>query len=149
MWWAQKHLIVDYEIIHSEDIPNRTLSEVYREYIERDEDKSPPEVTVQDIDTALGTEKIQVKLWHFHPGDEIEYHAHTEQEELYYILEGKFSVKLGRSGETEIVEAGPGTFFAAAPEIGHGHRYIGEDKGVILAIGAPPADDPGRDPHQL
>lgn len=127
----------------------RTISDVYREYIERDEEKSPPEVSVQDVDTALGTEKMNVKLWHFEPGDEIEYHAHLEQEELYYILEGEFSLKLGRSGETEIIEADAGTFFVAAPEIGHGHRCIGDSEGMILSIGAPPVDDPGQDPHQL
>lgn len=138
-----------YEVIHTDDVSIQTLSEVYREYIERDEDKSPPEVAVQDIDKALGTEQMQVKLWHFQPGDEVEYHAHLEQEELYYVLDGTFSLKLGRSGETEIVEAGPGTFFVAGPKVGHGHRYIGNDEGVLLAIGAPPVDDPGRDPHTL
>ena len=140
---------MDYEVVHEDDVPLRTLSDVYREYIERDEDKDPPEVAVRDIDAALGTEKMQVKLWQFEPGDEIEYHAHLEQEELYYILEGEFSLKLGRSGETEIVEAGPGTFYVAAPKMGHGHRCIGEDRGVVLAVGAPPADDPGQDPHQF
>lgn len=140
---------VEYKVVHSDDVPMRTLSGVYEEYIKRDENKDPPEVAVQDIDTALGLERMQVKLWKFQPGDEIEYHAHLKQEELYYILKGNFSLKLGRSGETEIVEAGPGTFFVAAPEVGHGHRYIGDDTGVVLAVGAPPADDPGQDPHQL
>lgn len=140
---------MDYEVVHEDDVPLRTLSEIYREYIERDPNKDPPEVAVRDIDAALGTEKMQVKLWQFEPGDEIEYHAHLEQEELYYILEGEFSLKLGRSGETEIIEAGPGTFYVAAPNVGHGHRCIGDETGVVLAIGAPPADDPGQDPHQL
>lgn len=140
---------MEYEVVHEDDVPIRSISELYQDYIERDENKDPPEVAVQAVDAALGTEQMQVKLWHFRPGDEIEYHAHLEQEELYYILEGKFSLKLGRSGEAEIIESGPGTFFVASPEVGHGHRYIGDDEGVVLAIGAPPADDPGQDPHQL
>lgn len=140
---------MEYKVVHTDAVSLRTLSNVYRDYIERDEDKDPPEVAVRDVDDALGTEQMQVKLWHFQPGDEIEYHAHLEQEELYYILEGQFSLKLGRSGETKIVEAGPGTFFVAAPKVGHGHRYVGEKEGVVLAIGAPPVDDPGRDPHSF
>jgi quercetin dioxygenase-like cupin family protein len=90
-----------------------------------------------------------VKIWYFDEGEEIGYHAHTEQEELFYVLEGTFSLKLGRSGEEEFVEADEGTFWVAAPKIGHGHRCISDDGGAVLAFGAPSVDDPGRDPHSL
>jgi hypothetical protein len=33
--------------------------------------------------------------------------------------------------------------------VGHGHRYVGDDRGVILAIGAPAVDDEGLDPHAI
>jgi hypothetical protein len=33
--------------------------------------------------------------------------------------------------------------------VGHGHRYVGDDRGVVLAVGAPNVDDPGMDPHAL
>ena len=36
-----------------------------------------------------------------------------------------------------------------SPEIGHGHRYVGDDRGVVLSVGAPAVEDPGLDPHQL
>ena len=131
---------MDYGVTRVEDVPVTDLSEV---------DAIPPDHDIRAIGDALGTEETNVTLWYFEPGEEIGYHAHSEQEELYYILEGEFSLKLGRSGEEEVVEAGPGTVFAAGPEVGHGHRYTGDGVGVVLAIGAPPVEDPGLDPHDL
>jgi uncharacterized cupin superfamily protein len=58
-------------------------------------------------------------------------------------------LKLGPSGEEEYVEAGPGTFYRAGPETGHGHRNVGDTTGVVLAFGAPAVEDPGLDPHSL
>jgi quercetin dioxygenase-like cupin family protein len=108
----------------------------------------PDAVTNMEYE-VLHTDEVNATLWYFEPGEEIGYHAHSEQEELYYVVEGEFSLKLGRSGETEIVEVGPGDFWAAGPGVGHGHRYVGDDEGVVLAIGAPPVEDPGLGPHDL
>ena len=129
-----------YEVVDTDDVPLQDLSE---------STEMPPDLNIRAIDAALGTEQIGVKLWYFEPGEEIGYHAHNEQEELFYVLEGEFSLKLGESGEEEYVEAGPGTFWVAGPEMGHGHRCVGDEQGVVLAIGAPYVDDPGLDPHSL
>ncbi|WP_254538032.1 cupin domain-containing protein [Halomarina litorea] len=129
-----------YEVVHTDDVALTDLSQV---------EEIPPDLDIRAVDEALGTEQMKVKVWYFDPGEEIQYHAHSEQEELYYIMEGEFSLKLGKSGEEEFVEAGPGTFYVAGPETGHGHRYVGEDRGVVLALGAPAVDDPGLDPHSL
>lgn len=129
-----------YEVVDTEDVTETDLSNV---------EEIPPDLTIRAIDDALGTEQIGAKLWYFEPGEEIQYHAHSEQEELYFVLEGEFSLKLGRSGETEYVDAGPGTLWVAKPEIGHGHRNVGDERGVVLSFGAPPVDDPGLDPHDL
>lgn len=58
---------------------------------------------------------MRMNVWYIDPDEGISYHAHSEQEELLYVAEGTFSLKLGRSGETEAVEAGPGTWWAAGP----------------------------------
>lgn len=131
---------MDYEVAHTDDVRLTDLSEI---------DEIPLDLHIRSLDDALDTERMNVNLWYFDPGEEIKYHAHAEQEELYYVLEGEFSVKLGRSGEEEYVEVGPGTFYAAGPAVGHGHRYLGDDQGIILAIGAPSVEDPGLDPHDL
>ncbi|WP_435077202.1 cupin domain-containing protein [Halococcus sp. AFM35] len=131
---------MDYGIVRTDDVRVSDLSEV---------DEIPPDLDVRSLDEALGTDEMNVKLWYFDPGEEIQYHAHSEQEELYYILEGEFSVKVGPSGEEETHEVGPGTFYAAGPETGHGHQYMGDDRGIVLAIGTPAVEDPGLDPHDL
>ncbi|MFB6084191.1 MAG: cupin domain-containing protein [Halorientalis sp.] len=131
---------MEYEVLDTEDVPLTDLSDV---------EDVPPDLDIRPVGRTMGLEEMHVTLWYFEPGEEINYHAHSEQEELYYVIEGEFSLKLGRSGETETMEVGPGAFWAAGPEIGHGHRYVGDDEGVILAIGAPGVEDPGLDPHDL
>lgn len=131
---------MEYEVLGTEDVEVTDLSDVA---------EIPPDLDIRPVGDALGLDEMNVTIWYFEPGEGIGYHAHSEQEELYYVLEGQFSLKLGPSGETETREVGPGAFWAAGPETGHGHRYLGDDRGAVLAIGAPPVEDPGLDPHEL
>ena len=129
-----------YNVVATDDVPTLDLST---------DEETPPDLDIQDIDGALGCTNVAVKIWHFEQGEEIGYHAHARQEELFYVLDGQFSVKLGRSGAEEYIEADEGTFWMAAPKVGRGHRCVSEGGGSVLAIGAPPVDDPGIDPHSL
>lgn len=131
---------MDYEVVDLDDVSLTDLSEI---------EEAPPDLDIRPVGKQLGLSEMRATVWYFEPGEEIQYHAHSEQEELYFVLDGEFSLKLGRSGETEYVDADPGTFWVAGPEIGHGHRNVGDEQGVILALGAPPVDDPGLDPHSL
>jgi len=131
---------MEYEVIHTDELDRTDLSEI---------EELPPDNDIKSVGRLMGLSEMAATLWYFEPGDEIGYHAHSEQEEFYYVVKGEFSVKIGRSGETETVEVGPGDVWAAGPEIGHGHRYVGDDEGVVLAIGAPNVEDPGLDPHEL
>ncbi|MXR50949.1 cupin domain-containing protein [Halovenus sp. WSH3] len=131
---------MEYNVADTEDVPITDLSEI---------EEIPPDLDIRALDEALGLQNVSLKLWYFEEGEEIQFHAHSEQEEVYYIMEGEFSLKLGRSDEEEFVEAGPGTAWVAEPMIGHGHRCISEGGGTVLAIGAPSVEDPGLDPHSL
>lgn len=131
---------MDYEVVHLDDVPVTDLSDI---------DGIPPDLDIKAVGDQLGLSQLRATVWYFEPGEEIQYHAHAEQEEVYFVLEGEFSLKLGRSGEEEYVEVGPGTFWVAKPEIGHGHRNVGDDVGAVLAFSAPPVEDPGLDPHSL
>lgn len=139
-----------YEVIDQDDIEETTVEEYYSRNLNTVDEPSQKDefrnLSMVPVDDALGAEQLQIKLWYFDPGEEIIYHAHTEQEELYYILEGEFSLKLGNPDDLEFKDVGPGTFYVAGPETGHGHRYIGDDTGVVMAIGAPVGFDPGRNP---
>jgi quercetin dioxygenase-like cupin family protein len=131
---------MEYNVTTVDDVPVTDLSEI---------EEIPPDLDIRALDEALGTENVSLKLWYFEEGEEIQYHAHSEQEEIYYVLDGEFSLKLGPSGDEEFVEAGPGTVWVASAMIGHGHRCTSEDGGTVLAIGAPSVEDPGLDPHSL
>jgi quercetin dioxygenase-like cupin family protein len=131
---------MEYAVTATEDVPITDLSEV---------EEIPPELEMRGIGSVLDCQNMSVNVWQFEEGDEIQYHAHATQEELYYALEGRFSLKLGRSGETEYREVEEGAFWVATPKIGHGHRCLSEDGGRVLAVGAPSAHDPGLDPHSL
>ena len=131
---------MEHEVLDLDEAPVTDLSEI---------EAVPPDLDIRPVGDLLGLEQMRATVWYFEPGEEIQYHAHSEQEELYYVVEGKFSVKLGRSGEEEYVDVEAGALWAAGPEIGHGHRYVGDDRGVVLSVGAPAVEDPGLDPHQL
>jgi quercetin dioxygenase-like cupin family protein len=107
------------------------------------------ELDVKAVDRALDTENMSLKVWYFKPGDEMRYHAHREQEEVFYVIEGTFSVILGPPDNFETYQIDPGGFYAAGPDVGHGHRNVGEEVGVMLAIGAPDVTDLGVDPAEI
>lgn len=131
---------MEYNVTDTEEVPITDLSQT---------EDIPPDLDVRDIDGTLGCDELAVKLWYFQEGEEISYHAHAKQEELFYVVDGTFSLKLGRSGEAEYVDVDEGGFWAAASMIGHGHRCVSEDGGTVLAVGAPKSEDPGLDPHEL
>jgi len=131
---------MEYAVTATDEVPVTDLSEV---------EEIPPDLDMQAVGEVLGCHNLSVNLWHFEEDEEIQYHAHAEQEELFYALDGSFSLKLGRSGEEEYRDVEAGAFWVAAPLVGHGHRCTSEGGGAVLAIGAPNVPDPGLDPHTL
>ncbi|MDY6780287.1 MAG: cupin domain-containing protein [Halobacteria archaeon] len=93
------------------------------------------------VNDELGTDEVRAKLWYFGPDDETQYHSHSEQEELFYVVEGEFEVKVEGDGGVEEHGVSSGDFYYAGKGVKHGHRYVGDDEGVILGIGAPAVDD--------
>ncbi|MFB6180112.1 MAG: cupin domain-containing protein, partial [Halorientalis sp.] len=85
--------------------------------------------------------EMVVNVWYYDPGEEMPHHAHNDQEELFYVLEGEFELILGKEGDTERETVGPGAFYAAGPGVGHGHKNVGDEEGAILAVGAPNVAD--------
>lgn len=127
--------------VHTDDVPLVDLSE---------HDAVEPDVGIRPVDEMLVLDSMGAKLWYFEPGDEVGYHAHPEEEELYYVIEGEFSLKLGDPDDPTYETVGPGTFYAAGPREPHGHRCVGDGPGVVLALGAPgDAGDEVLDPHDL
>jgi len=129
------------KIVESGEVPLIDLSE---------RDDIHPDVAIRPVDELLGLTEMGAKLWYLEPGEEVGFHAHPEEEELYYVIEGEFSVKLGSADDPTYETVGPGAFFAASPLEPHGHRCVGDERGVVLAVGAPgDAGDDVLDPHEL
>jgi len=122
----------EYAIAGLEEVPRLDL----REEIDRPLD---PEVRL--VRETLDTEHQYVNVWYFEPGQEMPHHAHEQQEEVIYVLEGTFEVSLGDPTDPEWREIGPGDWYAAGPDVFHGHRYTGDEEGVVLALGAPAVSD--------
>lgn len=75
------------------------------------------------------------------PGEELSggIHTHLDQEEIFYVLEGTatFEHKSDPTADTETTEVGAGEVVRFAPgDYQHG-RNDGDERAVVLAIGAP------------
>jgi quercetin dioxygenase-like cupin family protein len=121
-----------YEVVDTEDVPRMDMGELLDGLLETD---------ARRITAALGAGESVISVWYFEPGESMPHHAHNEQEEVFYVLEGEFEVVLGPAEDVERKTIGPGSFYAAGPGVYHGHRYLGEDEGQLLAIGAPNVND--------
>ena len=57
----------------------------------------------QDFAGAMGSQHITCRIWVFHPGDQMAYHRHQEQEEVYHLISGGPQEML-IEGEVVVVE---------------------------------------------
>lgn len=123
---------MEYAVVSDDDVPAVDLSEALDGMFDPD---------VRRVQADLGTEEMVVNLWEFEAGEEMVHHAHEDQEEVYYVLDGEFELKLGEAGDAEAVTVDEGTFFAAGTGTGHGHKCVGDGSGRLLAVGAPNVTD--------
>lgn len=129
---------MDHAVVPTEDVPRVDMSETTDGIIDPD---------VRRVQAELGTENLVTNLWYFEEGEEMVHHVHDEQEEVYYVLEGEFELKLGEAGEAASHVVDEGTFFAAGAGVGHGHRCTSADGGVLLAVGSPNVTDINPDTY--
>ena len=87
------------------------------------------------VGTALGTEHMGIRLYELDPGESTAfgYHAHENQEEVFYVLDGTltFETEGGdvKVGAGEAVRFGPGEFQQS--------HNAAEARARVLGIGAP------------
>jgi quercetin dioxygenase-like cupin family protein len=122
----------EYTVVSTEDVERVDLTDV-EEY--------PLSVDVRAIASALGSAELRVNVWHLDPGEEVPFHVHTEQEELFYVREGEFRVWVGDPDDAETFTADAGAFWVVGPDWGRGHRCVGNEEGTLLAFGTPAVDD--------
>lgn len=88
----------------------------------------------------LACERMHAKVWYLTPGDAMSYHRQTEQEELYYLIDGPGRFRI----DSEIRDVETGTAIRVHPETPRQVLNDTEGEHVWLVIGAPPADGDGR-----
>ena len=83
----------------------------------------------------LGTEETRSNVWEFNEGEAGRPHKQTEQEELYYVVEGSVEFEIGDDDLT--VEEG--AFVAVSPE--ETRRLTALEESRVLVVGAPNVAD--------
>lgn len=106
-------------------------------------DSRPNPMNVHDVrlplSRALGTEHVAIVEYELAPGDQFSggMHAHHDQEEIFYVLEGTATFEVGKDRETVTVEEGELVRFPPG-QFQSGHNHSDGDLRA-LAIGAPGA----------
>ena len=94
-----------------------------------------------DLVEQLGCTEMRPKVWYLSPGDAMSHHRQTEQEELYYVLQGPGRMRIAG----ELMDVPEGTAVRIPPET---DRQVlndaDEGEHVWFIVGAPPAADDGR-----
>jgi quercetin dioxygenase-like cupin family protein len=67
------------------------------------------------------------------PGEGPPLHVHVDQDEVWYVLEGRFRIKL----DTAIENAPPGTFVFVPRGVAHAWQNVGDAPARFLAITTP------------
>ena len=89
----------------------------------------------RDLAGALGAEGLTLRVWRYQPGNEMAYHRHREQEEVYQLLSGG-PQEVMVEGEVVTVQDGEWLrFHRDTPRRIQNHT---DREAVWLAIAAPP-----------
>lgn len=94
----------------------------------------PAEVK-RPVGSALGTEHMGIRFYELEPGDSTAfgYHAHADQEELFYVLDGTLTFET-EDGDVEVSE--DETIYFEPGEFQRS-RNSGDDRARVLGVGAP------------
>ena len=87
------------------------------------------------VGSALGTEHMGIRFYELEPGESTAfgYHAHADQEEVFYVLEGSLSFET----EDGDVEVGEGEVIYFEPGELQQSRNAGDGRAKVLGLGAP------------
>jgi uncharacterized cupin superfamily protein len=95
---------------------------------------------MRPLSRLLETTDLAVNYYEVAPGDHLApfYHAHRDQEEVFYVLSGELTFAVGdREGPTEEVTAGEDEVVRIARGEFQRGRNDGSEPATVLAMGAP------------
>ncbi|MFB6104008.1 MAG: cupin domain-containing protein [Halobacteriaceae archaeon] len=99
------------------------------------DDRMGPAAVQRPLTDVLGLADVAINYYELAPGDSFAYgfHAHADQEEIFYIQEGTVTFRTAEDpievSAGELVRFGPGEYQRGIND--------GEDRVLALAIGAP------------
>jgi uncharacterized cupin superfamily protein len=94
----------------------------------------------------LGTDDLAINYYAIEPGESLSggMHAHFDQEEVFYVVEGEVTFETPEGevtvGEHEVVRFAPGDFQTSVND--------GDDDAVVIALGAPKGSEDVRVPME-
>jgi len=89
----------------------------------------------QDVAGATNCEEMTCRVWVFHPGDQMAYHRHHSQEELYHLISGGPQEMLI---EGQVVEVVDGDWIRVGKDTTRRIQNNSDRDGHWLIVGAPP-----------
>ena len=92
---------------------------------------------VEFLARTMDTPRFTFGIIDFAPGRTMEQHAHDDEDDAFYVMEGELTFNLG---DRDVV-APPGTFVLVPPGVQHGFTNHGEAPVRILNIHAPAGFD--------
>lgn len=113
------------------------MEHVSIEAVENDPHPMDIHTVRRPLSDALDTEEVAIVHYILDPGEQFSggLHTHHDQEEIFYILEGRASFDVGTNGEEVTVEGGEAVRFP--PGQFQCGRNDSSDRVVGLAIAAP------------
>ena len=100
------------------------------------------EVFNSGLTDVLGLKSMRGKFWFVPPGEEIVFHKHGVQEEIYYQIKGPGKILFGK-GREEVVEVPEGSIVSVPPETWRQVINDTDMEHIWLIIGSPAVDKDG------
>ena len=98
------------------------------------------EPRLKAVGYELRPEKMRPSVWEFEAGESNNRHRQREQEELYYVVDGEFSMTVeSEEGDRETFDLGAGDVVVVPPE--SWRQVEAKEAGTVLVVGAPNAKD--------
>jgi len=94
---------------------------------------------VEFLARTADTPRFTLGIIEIAPGRELEAHAHGDEDDAFYILEGEMTFFFGDEDEEAV--APPGTFVLVPPGVRHGFRNPGPGPVRMLNVHAPAGFD--------
>ncbi|MFC4549880.1 MULTISPECIES: cupin domain-containing protein [Halorussus] len=98
------------------------------------------EPRLKAVGYELRPEKMRPSVWEFEAGESNNRHRQREQEELYYVVDGEFSMTVeSEAGDRDTFDLDAGDVVVVPPE--SWRQLEAKEAGTVLVVGAPNAKD--------